>query len=178
MNISKVTTTLLSALILFSISSLVLAGAGHDHDDANPSKMSSALPRFSADSELFELVGIVNDKEMTLYLDHFADNSPVNNVQLEIEINGNKFKAKPHGEGEYEITLKEPLKPGVTAVTASIISESVTDILAAELDLHEEQNINVRNWTWKTLILWLGVVILVSLVFVYFLRKRAQRTAT
>lgn len=45
------------------------AGEGHDHGEAPAAAAGSALPRFSAGSELFELVGVLNGKQLTLYLD-------------------------------------------------------------------------------------------------------------
>ena len=70
------------------------AGEGHDHGDAAPAAVGQALPRFSAVSETFELVGVLNGKQITLYLDRFADNSPVRGAQIELEIGGAKFKAE------------------------------------------------------------------------------------
>ncbi len=44
------------------------AGEGHDHGDAAPAAVGQALPRFSAVSETFELVGVLSGKQITLYL--------------------------------------------------------------------------------------------------------------
>ena len=48
-------------------------------------------------SETFELVGVLSGKQITLYLDRFADNSPVRDAQIELEIGGAKFKAEKQG---------------------------------------------------------------------------------
>lgn len=76
------------------------AGPGHDHGDAAPAVAGQALPRFAAESETFELVGVLSDKRITLYLDRFADNSPVRDAQIELEIGGAKFKAEKQGDGQ------------------------------------------------------------------------------
>ena len=109
------------------------------------------MPRFSAVSEAFELVGVLSGKQITLYLDRFADNSPVRGAQIELEIGGAKFKAEKQGEDEYEVLLPEAPKPGVLPVTATITAGNETDLLAGELDIHEEAHteeaVATHAWT-------------------------------
>lgn len=114
-----------------------LAGDGHDHGDAPAPSGGPALPRFTAVSELFELVGVINGKSLTVYLDRFADNSPVKDAKVDLELDGKAIALEPHGDGEFEATLQEALKPGVVSVTATVIAGEDTDLLAGELDLHE-----------------------------------------
>lgn len=136
MNFSKLPAALLAAAVL--VVSPVWAGEGHDHGDAAPAAVGEALPRFSAVSETFELVGVLSGKQITLYLDRFADNSPVRGAQIELEIGGAKFKAEKQGEDEYEVVLPDEPKPGVLPVAATVIAGNETDLLAGELDIHEE----------------------------------------
>lgn len=116
------------------------AAGDHDHGDAAPAAVGEALPRFTAVSETFELVGVLSGQQVTLYLDRYADNSPVRDAQIELEISGAKFKAEAHGDGEYEVLLPEAPKPGVLPVTATVTvtAGNEADLLAAELDVHEE----------------------------------------
>ncbi len=113
------------------------AGEGHDHGETPAATAGLALPRFIAVSETFELVGVLNGKQLTLYLDRAADNSPVRDAKLELELAGVKVDIKPHGEGEFGATLAQELKPGVTAVTATVLAGPETDLLAGELDIHQ-----------------------------------------
>lgn len=126
----------LVAALLFP--SIALADAGHDHGDAPAANAGTALPRFSAVSDLFELVGVVDGKTLTLYLDHAADNRPVKDAKLQVEVAGAPLALRRHGDGEYEATLANALAPGVTAVTATVVTASDSDLLAGEIDLHEE----------------------------------------
>ena len=132
----------LAALCCLALTALamppVLAGDGHDHGEAPVATGGPALPRFTAESELFELVGVVNGKQITLYLDRFADGRPVKDAKLELEIGGVKVPVELHAEGEFEVTLAQELKPGVVAVAATVMAGDETDLLAGELDLHEE----------------------------------------
>lgn len=149
MNFSKLPAALLAAAVLFA--SPVRAGEGHDHGDAAPAAAGQALPRFSAVSETFELVGVLSGKQITLYLDRFGDNSPVRGAQIELEIGGAKFKAEKQGEDEYEVVLPDAPKPGVLPVSATVIAGKETDLLAGELDIHEEAHsdeaVAASGWT-------------------------------
>lgn len=98
-----------------------------------PRRPDPLLPRFAAASETFELVGVLNGKQITLYLDRAADNSPVTDAQIEIEIAGTKLKAEKH-EGAYEVALAAEPKPGVLPVTATVTAGTEADLLAGEFD--------------------------------------------
>jgi hypothetical protein len=148
--------TLTHSLAALLVAALVVAapawaGEGHDHGDAAPAAVGQALPRFTAESETFELVGVLSGKQITLYLDRFADNSPVRDAQIEIEIGGAKFMAEKHGEDEYEVVLPDAPKPGVLPVTAMVTAGNEADLLAGELDIHEaahtDEAAHTHSWT-------------------------------
>jgi hypothetical protein len=115
------------------------AGGDHDHDhDHGPAAAAPAgpaLPRFAAESETFELVGVLEGLRITLYLDRYADNSPVPGAQIELDINGQKLKAAPQADGAYEIVLPQAPKAGVLPITASVAVGNEADLLASELDI-------------------------------------------
>lgn len=135
MNLPHTLAALLATATFFG--SPAWAGEGHDHGDAAPAALGQALPRFTAESEFFELVGVLSGKQITLYLDRFGDNSPVRDAQIELEIGGAKFKAEKQGEDEYEVVLPEAPKEGVLPVTATVTAGTEVDLLAGELDIHE-----------------------------------------
>ncbi|HEU4459942.1 MAG TPA: hypothetical protein VFR90_12540 [Methylibium sp.] len=146
-------TNLLAALLVaaFFVAPAAWAGEGHDHGDAAPAASGQALPRFSAVSETFELVGVISGKQITLYLDRFADNSPVRDAQIELEMGGAKFKAVKQGDDEYEVVLAEAPKPGVLPVTATVTAGTEADLLAGEFDLHEAAHADeaAPTHSWK-----------------------------
>lgn len=126
------------------------AGEGHDHGDTDPLASGPALPRFAAVSEAFELVGVLNGKQITLYLDRAADNAPVTEAQIELEIGGAKLSAEKHGTDEFEVVLADPPKPGVLPITATVTVGNEVDLLAGELDVHEvahtDETAAARSW--------------------------------
>jgi hypothetical protein len=156
----------------------VRADAGHDHGDAGSNVSSPGLPRFAATSDLFELVGVVNGTQVTLYLDRSADNSPVQGAKLELEFGGVKVDAKPRAEGEFEATLPRPLKPGVTPVTATVAAGQETDLLAGELAIPEETRAEpppARRW--QQIAGWTAAFLLAFAALAWLGRRAQNRRA-
>lgn len=148
---------------------LAWAGDGHDHGEAPASSASPASPRFAAVSETFELVGVVNGKQLTLYLDRYADGSPVKGAKLELELGGIKVPLESHADGEFDAKLTQALKPGVVTVAATVIAGDETDLLAGELDLHgEAAAVTAASRDWKGYAMWaggagIGMIVLIAL---------------
>lgn len=119
----------------------VRAGDGHDHGAEAPPSNAPVMPRFAAVSETFELVGVLDGRTLTLYLDRFADNAPVNGAQIELDLAGGRSKAEAldpeDGQGVYRVMLQADPAPGVLAVTATVNAGGESDLLAGELDVHD-----------------------------------------
>ncbi|MDP2371688.1 hypothetical protein, partial [Rhodoferax sp.] len=151
---------------------------GHDHGPASAPGGASALPRFSAESDDFELVGVLNGQQLTLYLDRATDNSPVKDAKLELEIGGAKVAVKARGEGEFEATLAQALKPGVVSVTASVVAGAQSDLLAGdwEIPANTRTDANPGRQAWKTYGAWgAGGLLTLALLGWGITRARASR---
>jgi hypothetical protein len=153
---------------------LAHAGDGHDHGDAAPVASGPALPRFTAVSEAFELVGVLNGKQITLYLDSAGDNEPVIDAQIELEIAGAKLKATQH-EDVYEVVLAAAPQPGVLPITATVTVGEEVDLLAVELDLHEEAHAvaAAHVHSWKEYAGWAAAAVAVLAVLILIGRRLA-----
>lgn len=164
MNISSLRVAAFVAT-LFVLAGAASADDGHDHG-APTAATGPALPRFAAVSEAFELVGVLNGKQLVLYLDRFDDNSPVKDAQLALEIDGVKVEAAPHGEGEFEVVLAAVPKAGVLSVSATVVAGKESDLLAGELDIHEETHAEVAasRPRWQRIAIWaLGGLVALAL---------------
>ncbi|MFN3809716.1 MAG: hypothetical protein ACK4S6_03765 [Roseateles asaccharophilus] len=119
--------------------------AHEGHDEAPAAATGQALPRFAASSELFELVGVLDGRQLTLYLDHAASNAPVQGATLELDFGGAKLKPVPksegegQGQGEFTLQLEREPQPGLIPVTATVLAGRESDLLAGELDLHAHE---------------------------------------
>ena len=150
-------------------------GHGHDHGDAAPLATGSALPRFTAVSDDFELVGVLDGRRITLWLDRAADNAPVTDARIELEIAGEKLEAGKHDD-VYEVVLAAEPEPGVLPITAMITAGNEVDLLAGELDHHHEAHVDASApaTPWARHAAWAaGVVAAIVILLVI-----GRRTAT
>ncbi|MDP1691801.1 MAG: hypothetical protein Q8L49_07615 [Burkholderiaceae bacterium] len=153
---------------------------GHAHGNEPAAASGRTQPRFAATSELFELVGVVNGTQLTLYLDRSDDNSPVKGAKLELELGGARIDVKPGADGEFAATLAQPLKPGVTPVTATVTAGTDSDLLAGEINVHEPAPAEAPHArSWKELAGWTaaGLALLGALAWIArrFAGQRAGR---
>ena len=113
------------------------AHEGHDHGDATGSaQVSSAFPRVTARSDLYEAVGILKNDRLSVYLDHFATNEPVTDAKVTITVGDNDpIDAEPGADGVY--TLSFPRLSGVQSVEVvfSITGHSGDDLLVGAIAL-------------------------------------------
>lgn len=154
--------------------------ADEGHDDAPAAATGSALPRFAAVSSDLELVGVLNGQRLALYLDHAADNRPVQNAKVELEIGGKAVAVAPHGDaGEFEATLAQPLPEGDTAVMATVTVGGAVDLLTANFHV-EGPALAVEAAaapTWRNVAPWVaGGAVLLVLLSLFGFGMRSRRT--
>lgn len=166
--------TLGIALLLSAASLPTGAGDGHEHGETPAAGKASAAPRFVAVSETFELVGILNDRKIALYLDRAADNSPVTAARLELDVGGSQVPVAAVGDGEFEATLAAAPAPGVIPVTATVVAGDESDLLAGQLDIHADPHAPERTMAvpWKALA---GVVAGLLAVAAWWRSRRARQ---
>lgn len=168
------------AVLLGLAPSWTLAGDGHDHGEAPAAAGGAALPRFAATSDLFELVGVLDGQKLALYLDHAGDNSPVKEVQLELDIGGAPVPVTRVADGEFQAALAAPLAEGVSPVIATVVAGADTDLLAGEIDVHAAAHAHAEPAGRRNaLVAGAVAAVLAALALVWGLRRgraaRAQR---
>lgn len=154
----------------------VQAGPGHDHGDEAPRTHASALPRFAASSELFELVGVLEGKTLRLYLDRAASNEPLPQAEIELEFAGAKLAPQAQADGSFTVELAQAPGDGVHALTATVTVGDEADLLAGELDLHGETVAETHadlGWQRWGLLAAGGLLALSALLF-FWRRQRAH----
>jgi len=107
---------------------------GHSHGEvAKPVATADAAPRASAESEEFELVAVLADKKLTLYLDRYASNAPVSDAQIELESGAVKRVATQVAPGVYALPGQDYTRPGKYPLIFSIQTADSADLLTATL---------------------------------------------
>ena len=172
---SQLASKLLIALSL-TIASAAHAGPGHGEEKPTTTQ-AQASPRFYAESDLYEAVGVINGKEITLYLDRYSSNELVKGAKVEIELEGSKISSEPHGDGEYLFRLKNKIKDQPTAITITINDDDVTDILAATIDLSSFERSSLITWKSAIKIL-LYFSLLMAIAYLSYRKKEVLMTNT
>lgn len=93
---------------------------------------SPSQARLSASSETFELVGVLQGRMLTLWLDRSADNTPVLGARVRMDMAGQVIEARADGE-VYRIELPSAIGPGSVPVVATIVTPDTSDLLTADL---------------------------------------------
>ena len=159
---------------------LAFAGPDRDHGDAASAAGSTASPRIAAHSDLFELVGIVGNGQMTVYLDRYVTNEPIANAKIEFESGAHQGLAQPQADGTYLIKFDALAKPGQLSFSFTIAAGTETDLLAGDLEIvdhHEDDHAETGRPWWR----WLGyafaVVIALGIAVLYTRRVKSTRSA-
>lgn len=97
MNPVQIRVLIAAALVAVAITPSGAVRARGSHDEATPrAGVAPASPRLLAESETFELVGVLeNGTTLRLWLDRWANNAPVPDARIELEIGSTKIIASP-----------------------------------------------------------------------------------
>jgi membrane fusion protein, heavy metal efflux system len=113
------------------------AHEGHDHDDsARAALASSTYPRVTAQSELYEVVGILKGDRLLIYLDRAASNEPVTDAKVKVTIgDGEAIDAAPAENGTYAVSSPRFTGAGSVEVIFAISASSGDDLLVGAMTL-------------------------------------------
>ena len=175
----KLILTYILSLVVWILSPLVQAHGDEDHHAAPASVAMGGAPRLVTHSDLFELVGIVENGAMTLYLDRYTDNSPVSDAKIEVEVGSEKGFATANSNGTYRFTAKAFAKPSEMPVTFTISAGNDNDLLAGDLVVAEEHAEDTAKANSLFTNKWLigGLIVVFILILASLLiRKRRHQT--
>jgi len=173
MNYLKRKLILISAALFLTVTSvdLTIAGPGHDHDAGQASNSAGvAFPRFYAESDLYEVVGVFDGKLIRLYIDHFLSNKPAKAANINIDIDGQKIELKESPDNIYDGVLAKNLNSDLVPVTITIIDGDVSDIIATTF---VNQYANSTKFSWGLVAkLAIGVSALFAISWLFYSKRR------
>lgn len=110
------------------------ADAGHDGAAHPASGLPGAgISRVEAQSDAFEIVGVVQSGVMTIFLDRYTTNDPVVDAKIEIDAGSQKGSAQANPDGTYTFRNAALAQPGPLPITFAIVAGNESDLLAGEL---------------------------------------------
>ena len=120
----------LAALLLLHLSGLALAHGGEHHGDAPaPASAVHAAPRVVAQTDRYELVGILKAERLVIFLDRFADNAPVTDAAITVSINGSDTPAQLEADGTYSVVSRAFAGTGAVDLVFNVSAPSGDDLL-------------------------------------------------
>ena len=129
--------TFLAVALAVGTSAPSQAHEGHDHG-APPTPVSNTIaPRAEASSADLELVAVARDDQLTIYLDTFRTNRPVERAVLEIDTSSGILRPKETAPGIYAVQAPFLLKAGAHDLAITVTTDGGLDILTATLRIPE-----------------------------------------
>ncbi len=149
-----------SLLLGLAGTTAAFAHGGEDHGAPPPPVSVAVAPRASAASEEFEVVTVLADKKLVVYLDRFSTNEPVVGAKLEIDGAGLKGIAEETAPGIYTLAA-DNLPAARHPLTISIETSDSADLLTTTLDTGEAPGAVVHVHSWGERAIWGGAGVLV-----------------
>lgn len=125
-------------LLLLTVSAAAtssVAHEGHDHGPQAPPLPVSVKPRISAHSDAYEVVAIANGGRLTIFLDRYADNTPVTDARIEILAGSATVVGEPQGDSTYRAAVPAIEAPGKHALIFNIQHKDGDDLLEGTLEI-------------------------------------------
>ncbi len=157
--------------LMTGIFAVASAHEGHKHDqEIKPQSNVAAAPTLTAVSENYELVAIVQGRQMTVYLDQFESNAPVLDADLDFDFSGTGVKATRNADGTYSVALPKniDLKSSIP-VTVTILAAAGPDLLSGDLVIPKLET----HSSWSAF--WVVAVVaacLIALLLIWLAYKR------
>lgn len=132
----RVQAVLTGLSLLTAIATAAVAHEGHDHGTPPPATVTTSNPRVTAQSDAYELVGILRGERLGLYLDRFASNEPVTDAKIVVTVGGDQdVQAEPATDGTYTVTSPRFSGEGPLELIFAVTAPGGDDLLIGTLQL-------------------------------------------
>jgi hypothetical protein len=151
---------------------VVTAHEGQNHDkELKPQKNVVTASTLTAASENYELVAIVQSRQMIVYLDQFESNTPVVDADLDFDFSGTVENATRNVDGTYTVALPKnvDLKSSIP-VTVTVLAASGADLLSGELVISESDK-HSSGSDFRMVVIVATCVIALLLLWLAYKRK-------
>ena len=120
--------------LLTTIAATAVAHEGHDHGTPPPAAVTTNNPRVTAQSDAYELVGVLRGDRLGIYLDRFASNDPVTNAKITVTVGGDEdVQPEAAPDGTYTVTSPKFAGEGPLELIFAVTAPSGDDLLIGTL---------------------------------------------
>lgn len=153
---------------------------GHDHGPPSPPLTEQGLaPRASAESQDFELVAVLDQGRLTVYVDEHATGAPVENAALEVESGTFRATGAHAGQGVYSLDAGPLAAPGRHDLVFTVQTPTTADLLPATLEVPASDaaapTADASPAWYASVPLLQGAVVLLALCVLFLLVRRDRR---
>src|SRR5215510_6750735 len=119
------------------VPSVSRAHEGHDHGESTRAALaSSTYPRVTAQSDLYEVVGILKGERLSIYLDRAATNAPVTDAKVSVTIGDSEaINAERAENGTYAVSSPRLSGTGSVEIVFAVTANNADDLLVGALSL-------------------------------------------
>jgi cobalt-zinc-cadmium efflux system membrane fusion protein len=126
----------LSILTAVGLPSAASAHSGHDHASAGKVENATSVPRFTVQSENYELVGVVQSGRLRIFLDRFATNEAVTDAKISVTLGSDgETIARNEADGTYTVISDTLAGQGAIDLIVTVTAPSGDDLLIGSLQL-------------------------------------------
>lgn len=123
----------LALWLCLAMAAPAVAHEGEDHGAELREVDTTIAPRFDAQGDGIELVGVLAGDRLVIYLDRLADNAPIDQARIEIETASDRRVARPVGGGAYVLSAGALSAPGRHLLKLTVETDELLDLLSATL---------------------------------------------
>jgi RND family efflux transporter MFP subunit len=122
--------------LLTTITATAVAHEGHDHGAPPPAAVTTSNPRVIAQSDAYELVGVLRGNRLGIFLDRFASNEPVTDAKMTVTVGGDEeVQAEAAPDGTYTMTSPKFAGEGPLELIFAVTAPGGDDLLIGTLQL-------------------------------------------
>lgn len=154
---------------------------GHTHAAQTPvmtAPVSTASPRLSSQTDQFELVGVLQGKVLTLYLDQFGTNAPIAKAQIELESGAWKDTATEVSPAVYTVSADPLAQVGQHPLVITVQAGEATDLMDATLEVGSVRQAATgvsHTHLWGEWTVWWGAAALSAAAAALMVIRRQRR---
>ena len=116
-----------------------IAHEGHDHGAPPAADVTTSNPRVAAQSDTYELVGVLRGGRLGVYLDRFATNEPVTDAKLTVTVGGDEeVQAEKGADDTYAVASGKFAGEGPLELIFAISAPTGDDLLIGTLQLAQK----------------------------------------
>ena len=129
--------------VLIMIPAPLSAHEGHNQETAPLPTSGSFAARGESSSETFELVAVVQGRELVIYLDQFATNEPVADATIEVETPAGPVAVQTRTGDAYRLPAAWLAQPGRYDLIVTATTKSGAEVLPLTIEIPENRGDSV-----------------------------------